>query len=69
MTQKGNNPTYKTCSVDILSVDNMGRIITKGCKNFDFRILLPQYILYDGCSIPLDASIDFIEKTLLKAKT
>lgn len=66
MTQKGNNQTYKICSVDILSVDNMGRIITKGNKDFDFGILLPQYILFDGCSIPLDASIDFIEKALLK---
>lgn len=69
MTQKGNNQTYKTFSVDILSVDNMGRIITKGNKDFDFGILLPQYILFDGCSIPLDASIDFIEKALLKDKT
>lgn len=69
MKQKENNQTYKTCSVDILSVDNMGRIITTGGKDFDFGILLPQYILFDGCSIPLDASIDFMEKTLLKAKT
>lgn len=68
MTQKKNNQICKTSSVDILSVDEMGRILTTGSTDFDYGILLPQYIIYDGCSIPLDASIDFVEKTLLKEK-
>ena len=46
----------------------MGRIITTGCKAFDFGILLPQYIMFDGCPIPLDSSITFIRNMLSNGK-
>ena len=68
MEQINNNQISNIYSVDILSADNMGRIITTGCKAFDFGILLPQYIMFDGCPIPLDSSITFIRNMLSNGK-
>lgn len=68
MAQKKSNQNSNIYSVEILSADNMGRIITTGCKAFDFGILLPQFILLDGNPIPFDSSIAFIKGMLSKSE-
>ena len=68
MAQKKSNQNSNIYSVEILSADNMGRIITTGCKAFDFGILLPQFILLDGNLIPFDSSIAFIKGMLSKSE-
>ena len=56
------------CSVEILSADNMGRIITTGSKDFDFGILIPQHILMNGQPIPFDSSISLIKDLISKGE-
>lgn len=68
MSQKNKNQLSNIFSVDILSADDMGRIITTGCKAFNFGILLPQYILLENHPIPYDSSISFIKGMLRNGK-
>ena len=68
MAKDSNNHISNNCSVEILSADNMGCVITTGSKDFDFGILIPQYILLDGKPIPYNSSISLIKDVIYKGE-
>ncbi|MBR6063953.1 MAG: AAA family ATPase [Bacteroidales bacterium] len=47
--------------VTVLSVDRMGRVITSGCDEFEFGLLIPQNILFDYTPASIENAIFYIK--------